>query len=602
MVTVPRLQRISPSPTAPPNDRIRANVKDQSSSILQRSAGIADLGERAIKINKTYEDSKIDTLSSEATQKYAEWNVQKLGALKAHKGDPTDAYAQYDVEEKAFLDKLISERPDLNERVKRGYTANLGKAQDANRLKVLKQRGYQKETYEHNLFEGDVKNTKNELAISAGYIEKGDRTSSLKFDQGLNDIKTLVAKNAIRNGTATEVPADSDERGDHRYTDTDGNEIKVKYSTVAANRVYKDMNEGVVNSVDVLIASGKTGEARDIMEGYSKFIDSKSRAKFEKRLKVSEDENEARNFLGSIRGKTDEEQTKLIDGIKDSEVRSEAIKIKHLDSTRLKVMKKNSEDKNFDRVHGVVEKLKASGQLYTEKSITNHPEIKMILQKASLNPKQMAALKEEFKSPKVSDDKALDRVTDIFLGGDLQKMTSAQLSEAMVGLSKADKSKFRTKFLSRTSDSKGAERTSQIYNRSKTLLTDKMYASGLIENVDGFLDDDDFLKLKKAKVELLEYLDNAELGDKPSIGTINDHIDDFLKSKKKESIFDKVGFSNWFKSEAPVKKSKNKRNRKNPLEGEDTFNWQRRYKKERGLSVPPKANDPDFLNYVRENK
>jgi hypothetical protein len=600
MVTIPRLQRIAPSKDLPSNRRIQAKAQDQSANILQRGKQISALGERAVEINRAYEDSKIDSLSSEANQKYAEWNVQKLQELKNHKGDPTDAYAQYDVEEKEFFDNVLGDKPDINERVRKGLTANLAKSQNSNRIKVLKQRGFQKEVYEHNLFTSDLDLNKQELSVSASYIEKGDKTSTIQFNEGLNNIRTLVAKNAIRTGTAEEI--EDDAKGDHRYKDADGNEIRVKLSNAAKAKTYTEMNKGVVNSVDVLIASGKTGEARNMMDDYSLYIDAKSKAKFEKRLKVNESENEARTFLQNIRGKTPDEQVRLIEGIKDSETRSEAIKIKHLDSTKLKALKKNSENKNYERVHGVVDQLRDSGQLYTEKSITDHPEIKMILQKASLNPTQMRVLREEFKSPKISEDKALDRVTDIFLGGDLQKMTSAQLSEAMVGLSKSDKSKFRTKFLSRTSDKKGAERTSQIYNRSKSLLTDKMYASGMIENVDGFLDDDDFLKLKKAKVELLEYLDNAELGDKPSMGTINSHIDDFIKSKKKESIFDKVSFGNWFKSKVPAKKSNSKKARRNPLEGEDTFEWQRRYKKERGLSTPPRDNDPDFLNYVRENK
>lgn len=604
MVTVPRLQRISPSTSGVRSPRIGGQAPDLSSSILQRGEALASLGKRAIEVNRAYEDNKIDNLSSEAGQKYAEWNAQKLGQLKAHQGDPTDAYAQYDIEEKEFLEGLLADKPDLNDRVSRGLTNNLTKLQNKNRVKVLKQRGYQKEVYEHNLFNADVKLTKNELAISASYIEKGDRTSNLKFDQGLDDIKTLVAKNGVRTGTVTELEADSKEKGDHRYEDADGNLIKVKYSPMAANQVYKEMNEGVVNSVDVLIASGKTAEARNLMEGYSKFIDSKSKAKFEKRLKVNEDESKARDFLGSIRGKTEEEQTTLIDGIKDSEVRSEALKIKHLDSTRLKALRKRSEDKNFERVHSVVEKLRESGQLYTEKSITDHPEIKMILQKASLNPKQMRTLTEEFKSPKVSDAKAEQRITDILLGDHptlkVGSMTSAQIAEASVGLSAGEKSKFRTKVLARQTEGGTVERTSQIYNRASKLLTESLYAKELIKNNKfGKLEGEDFLINKKARLELIEYLDNQDLGAKPSMAEINKHIEGFIVQKKKEKLF---GGGSWFdfSSDAPPPKAKVS---KDPLEGlsqTEIFRFQRDYKKANGNI--PKVNDTAFLNYVRENK
>ena len=599
-VNIPRLNRIQPSDTLPSNDRIKGQAQDQSRNILNQTNQIAALGERGIQINKAYEDEKIDNLSSEANQAYAEWSAQKLGKLKAFKGDPTDAYAQYDLDEKEFFDKLMNDKPDLNERVRRGVTSNLAKSQNANRIRVLKQRGYQKEVYENNLFESDVKLKKNDLSVSAGYIKKGDRTSTIEFNQGLSDIKTLIAKRGLKNGTATVVDGD---KFDHSYRSPDGELVKVSYSPMAKERAFKDLNEGVVGAVDVLISSDKPDLARDMMKDYASFIDNKSKAKFEKRLKTTEDKSSARDFLASIRNRSEDDQLKAIDNLKDGEVRSEALKIKQLDTSRRNALRKNQQDRNFEAVDGVIEELRASGQLYTEKSIEDHPKVKAILGKHELSKTQMRAIRESVKSPKFSEDEALNRVTNLFLGNEIHKLTPAQLTEAMVGLKEGDKSKFRNKYLSRRSESKGgAEKTSQIYNRAKTLLTDKMYDSKLIQNVDGFLSDDDFNKLKTAKVELLEYLDFTELGDKPSIVKINEHLDDFIKTRKSQSIFDKVGFGNWFKSEAPVKKSKRKRDRTNPLEGEDTFEWQRRYKKDRGSARPPKANDPDFLNYVRENK
>lgn len=599
MVSIPRLKQIQPSSGLPSNDRINLKVRDQSANIQNRTNQLVNLGNTALKVDKAYEDDKIDTLSSEANQNYAEWNVQKLQELKNHKGDPTDVYAQYDLDEKQFFEELRDSRPNLNERVRRGVEGNLAKAQGSTRIKVLKQRGYQKEVFTNTLFESDVKLAKQGLSVSAGYIKKGDRTTSNQFNSELGDIKTLIAKRGMKNGTVTEV--EDDGSFDHSYTDADGEEIKVKFSQQSKARVYKDLNEGVVNSIGVLIASDKSDQARNMMEDYDSFIDPKSRAKFEKGLKKTEDNNEASVILNSIRGKTEDEQLRAIDNIKDFDVRSEALKLKQLNTSRRNALVKNQQDKNFDAVHGVVEQLRDSGQLYGDKSIEDNKQIKMILSNHKLSSKQMKALKEEIKSPKTSDDKALDRVTNLFLGGELQKITPAQLTEQMVGLSKGDKSKFRNKYLSRRTESKGgAERTSQIYNRAKTLLTDKMYAEGIVENEDGFLNDSDFVKVKKAKVELLEYLDNAELGDKPSMGVINKHIDEFINLRVKEKAFN---FGNFFGTTSSNNNSPSaKKNIANALEGENIFEWQRKYKKERGLNVPPSATDINFLKYVSENK
>lgn len=608
-VNIPRLQQIAPS-NSTPNDRIRATVRDQSSTILQRSQAVSNLGERAIEINRAYEDNKIDNLSSEANQKYAEWSTQKLQQLKNHKGDPTDAYAQYDIDEKEFLDGIISDKPDLNERVRRGLTSNLAKSQNSNRIKVLKQRGFQKEVYEHGLYTADLDINNQDLAVSAGYIEKGDKTSTVQFNEKLNNIRTIVAKNAIRTGLAEEI--DDDSKGDHRYTDADGNEIRIKLSNAAKAQTYEQMNKGVVNAVDVLIASGKTSEARDMMEDYAKLIDAKSKAKFEKRLQTTESENEARVFLQNIKGKSDDEQVRLIDGIKDSETRSEAIKIKHLDDTRLKALKKRSEDANFERVNGVIEKLRESGQLYTEKSITDHPEIKMILQKAELNPTQMKALREEFKSPKISDPKAMTRMTDIILGDHptlkIGSMTSAQIAEASVGLSQSDKNKFRTKVLARQSAGDNITKTNVSYKRAGTMLRTLLLNRGLIENSNRFkgLTHESETIYNKAKEELIDYLEFQEVEGKLSEPEIKKYVEGFVADGKNDQLFDRGGWFSEAKTEFTRLNPSKKKTPKaidDPLQGLDNasiFKLQRDYKREHGNI--PKVNDTDFLEFVRERR
>lgn len=476
MVTIPRLKQITPSSALPSNDRLKGQVRDQSANILSRTSQVVNLGERAIKINKVYEDDKIDSLSSEANQKYDLWNAEQLQKLKVNKGDPTDAYAQYDLDEKEFFDKLIADKPDLNERVKRGYTSSLVKAQNSNKIKVLKQRGLQTEVYKQGLFNSDLQLNKNKLAISAGNITKGDKSLSFEFINGLNDIKTIVAKNGLRIGT-TEL-YEGEDRGDHSFTNADGEEVKVKYKPADKAALYKHMNAGVTSSVDVLIASGKTAEARDMMDDYSIYIDSKSKTRFEKKLKVTEVDNEAMSIFDTIRGKSSDAQTKTINNIKDGDVRTEVEGIRATSILKLNTVRKAKEEKNYNRLaNTVIDKMNSSNPYHGISDLKRDPTFKATWE--NLNPSDKKHILALVKPVKDSSKASIIDVQKLVLDNtEIRTMTPELWGRKISKLSKADQTHYNGIFQRLRTES-GSEESSRL-GRVRRMLFDQMVSKKLI--------------------------------------------------------------------------------------------------------------------------
>lgn len=540
-VPVPQLQRIAPSGDLPQNDRIRSKARDQSANILNRTNQVAALGERAIKIKTVYEDNKIDSLSSEAKRKYAEWNAEKLGKLKADKSDPTDSYAQYDLEEKAFFDKLISDRPDLNDRVKKGYTANLAGYQSANRVAVLKQRGFQKEVYEHNLFTSDMKINGNEMAINAGNITKGDRTSYIPFDNGLNYIWDQVSKNALRNGTATEVEDDA-APSDHEYADHQGQRTKVNLKPAAKIQLGKQMTAQVTNAVSVLIASGKHAEARDMMEDdkYKIYINGNSKATFEKRLAKGETENKARVALAGIQNKSEEEQMQAIKAIKDPEVKEKASQMKATQINQMNTMRSDRFKKNYNRLAGhVIDRMSGPNPFYGLSDLQADKTYQATWE--NLDPAGKTAILDLINPPKTSKPKDIEKVQDRLFKDQFKGMDPMEFSQLVSPLSESERKRYRKTYEKTNTPSSSGSSFSARLNFGNKLIEDTLVDLGDFKLSGKTLDQ----KSRKLKAEVRREYADYLLGFEtmPTEREIVAHMDPFIAHLRAKDIIDAKSIS-----------------------------------------------------------
>jgi len=504
-VSVPRINPIQPTDTQPKNDRINLQVRDQGSQILQQTGAVAAIGGKIGDIYQAAENEKIDQLSTEAEAEYNNWNKQQLAKIKTYEGDPTDAYVEY---EKAAAEKrqaIVDSRPDLNDRVKRHFTSRLDNTVKKSNVEADYQRGMQQEVYANNVFESGVKLKKDSLSTMAGYIQKGDPDSYAMFDDNLSEMKTMIAKRGLAKGTVQQLPDDA-EKYSHSYRDDDGKLIKVNMSDAAKVRVAKETSEGVRASLEAMIAGGDIETAKEMRDRYKTYLDPKSAAAIDKKFETAGRKDEAYSVIGSIRGKSPEEQMRVIDSIKDPELRSEALKIKDADDRRVENMKERKQKANYETLgNNVIAKMNSSEPFFGIADLENDPVYKNTYD--NMSPKQKLAIKEMIEAPKESNPKSLIAVQELFFGADsnIETMTPAEFAEKTVGLSKADKTAWTNKFNSLRTQSEGEKRA--MYKQAGTMLRDQLLLDKYVKRDKfGKISGNDEIKMIKAQQALNEHL------------------------------------------------------------------------------------------------
>ena len=592
MVQVPRLARLDPQSELPAGDRLNVQVKDQASNILQRTGAVTSIVEQGADIYQAYENDKIDTLSNEAEQEYSLWNKQKLQELRTHQGDPTDAYAQYEVDEKEKYDEILAKRPDLNERVRRNVTSNLDKVQSTHRVGVLKQRGLQQETYENNLFESTVKLKKNDLPSAVGYIRKEDPGSFLPFDQNVAEIKTLISKRAVKSGTGTVLPDDA-KSWDHIYTNEEGKIVKLSLTDIAKQRVAKELSEGVVSSVDVLIAGGYTDEARLVQEKYKNYIDPLGKVKLTKKLNTNDVKTKASSFMQGIQTRSSDEQMKSILSIKDVALKGEVLKIKDTNDNRIESIRNRKHKTNYNTLAShAINKMNSDNPYYGVGDLENDPIYKQTWD--NLDAKGKKAVLELVDSPKESASGSQAKIQNLFFGNDesaqLETITPEEFNVYLSGLNKADRKKYSSLYTNMRTETASEQRAT--YKRAESLLSDQLFKDKhLTKNVFGKFTKRSERRLIESRNELIDHLDSQ-------YGTLNekqlkDFVVEFSAAKVKDEIF----------TPAPRRVFSEKRGvKKNAFESLSKDQQKDiRIKYRKAFKAWPKADSPQFLNFIKEN-
>lgn len=588
MAQIPQLQRITPTNTMPQNDRINIQAKDQGAQILQQTNTIAELGDKGAQMYKMYQDDKIEQISNVAEQEYKAWHDKKLSDLKNYQGDPTEAYAKYDEEVAQKKSEMLDKRSKFGEDVSTALTSRLDKVAKTQAIAADYQRGQQQEVYANNVFESTVKTRRDGLAVNAGYIQKGDPTSFMMFDQNVGEIKSAIAKFGVKKGTVKILPDDAE--GSDYYIDDNGKKVNIEMSPIAKSRFAKDLSEGVKGSLDVLISTGRIDEARELQKRYGGVLTPIQAAKLEGKFQSASRKNEAYNVLGNLKGLDDSEAIDKIESIKDPVLKSEVLKLKDNDDRHLTNMRTRKEKVNYDALGEHVMEIMKSDKPYLSKAdLEADPKYQQMYD--NLNLKQKKAIDELVEAPKNTDPKALVRVQNLFMddedGQDIANMTPQEFAEATAGLSKQDKTKYSNLYMTLKTQTEGEKRA--MYKSAGSILRDQLIADGHISlNPYGKLDEDNQKILTNARTKLITFISNQ-----PSLRD-DKKIIDFVKQNSaalvKEKAFNPV-------MPAGVKKSSRDVAGDVKITKQQLLGFQREWKAKNGKFANP--SDPAFEAFVK---
>lgn len=590
---IPRLNRIQPTANEiPSSGRINARAKDQSQGVLRNINSIVDIGDKVGQINQQYENEKIDMLTQEGEREYTAWSSGELAKIRTYKGDPTDAYANYEKQEKSKLEEITNKRPELNERVKSFFTSNMDKVRNSNRIGMLKQRGLQQNVYENNLFESSVKLKKNTLANTAGYIRKDDPTSSLMFDQNIADIKTLVAKRAIENGTAKELDSDA-KSWSHIYRDPSGQVVKVQMDNIAKARTAKELNEGISTSIKVLIDSGYTEEAEILRDKYKGFIDPRNTATLARKFKVGDTKNQAYGIVGELAQLHPEDDADKIEAkissIKDEEVKHKVRQIQDSNSTHRAHSQERKIKKNYETLSSRVSELTNNGTRYMSmEDLQENPLYKETWD--SLDAKRKKSITDQIKPPKTTAISSESKIQNLWFGNDpdfdINTITPEEYNNYLSGLSAADRKQYNTRFFNHRSETSSEQRG--IYSSSGQFLRNELLAAGHIElNKHQKLVQEDQAILFEAQKVLMNQLD-SQYG-KFSQKDLKDFVHEYATSVIKETTF----------NPKPRREFKSTGKLEDQIPKPQLLKLKNKWKKETGAW--PVTNSQNFKDYVKQN-
>jgi len=598
MVQVPKLNRIQPGAALPQNDRINLQVRDNASIIQGQTRAISGLAETGLDIYQEFEDDKIRSLSNDAELEYSEWSRKRLNELKTYGGDPTDVYAQFETEMDEKYDEIVNKRPEINERVRTHLSSNLRKVKDGQRLQMLNQRGAQQETYDNNLFESTVKLKKDNLAISAGYIRKDDLGSFLPFDENIAEIKTTISQRMMDKGLAEKLPDDA-KSWDHFYKDPEGKIVKLKLNDIAKARIASDLSQGVSSSINSMIASGYSDEAKQAYEKYKNYIDPKTQFTLSNRLKITDTKNAAFEEVAKIEGKPESEQMRLIEAIQDPELKSEVLKIKDTNDRRRENIRERRYKANYDILaKNVMNKMNSDTPFYGLADLENDPTYKAVID--GLDAKGQKAIRDMVITPKETDNKAEAKIQDLFFGNDpnneIETISPETFSTYLAGLSKSDRKKYTNMYNRARTQTAGEERAA--YKRANEMLRNQFLVDGLIQKDKfGKISGEDEVKLINAQNKLLDHLE-AQKGAYNE-KQMKDFVKEFSAAEVKGKVFNPTARTIYNTQSRQNASSPSTKKGEVVLSPKQIVEFKKKFREQNGYF--PVASDEKFKNFVERN-
>jgi hypothetical protein len=344
------------------------------------------------------------------------------------------------------------------------------------------------------------------MATTAGYITAGDPSSYTMFEQNMNDMKTAIAKRGFKNGTAVRVADDAEAGWNHAFQDEEGKIVKVKLTDNALMRFAKERAEGLKNSIDVMTASGKVTEAKEMREKYGDALDGRSKAQVDTKIGKAGRKDEANAFLQENDGLDPDEFLMAMEDVGDQELKTEILKQKRGQEANIEFLRTTSQKRNYDFLaKDLMQRQKSDRPFTSIAQLEEDKKFKLAYDK--LSPKQQKSITEMVESPKESDPKALARVQEKFFNGEVNDMNPEDFQAELNGLDKAEKSKWNTRYFNLKSDTAGEKRST--YGVANKLLTDGLVEAGFIERDDrNRVTGEDANILYRARANMIEVMDH----------------------------------------------------------------------------------------------
>ena len=516
-VQIPTLKRLGPQePTSV--GRVQTDLPDSTRAVAQTSQALQQVAETTTKYIEEEEKNASDLVATRAAVDYEVKYKTELAKLKAIKGDPTTAYAEFDQKSAEWESEVLTNYEGTSDRTKQAIRERITKSKLLNRDNRAVSEALQYSAFEKNTTDEAVKLEQEGVSEAAETFNAADPNSILGIQMRINAIRDLRIESGRRTKLVTK-----NEKGEDNYSEA----LKMQMK--------EDVSEALKNTIQNLSGTGKTEEAKLLLERYSDQILAKTKASLYKTNEESQAKTQALVWADKLKRLPDDQQLQAAESqIKDVEVRQKAMQF--LDDRRRQFS--NFKTQAQKDTYEDLARYTAGKNFVSSQQMKDDPIIKQAIEDERISVKQLGSLEKMVEKPASSNPKVMEKYYDAVFDQKLVGMSFGDISEMTAGMSEKH-SNAAMKEWEEANKETGAARSKMIGYMGKRLKEKLQLAGGIKKDVYGRYSNKEEIKYLQAKEQLMGALDT--LPANASVDVQEKWVDGLVTSYMKKEVFTGLG-------------------------------------------------------------
>ena len=419
------------------------------------------------KVQRNAADTKATQLVSEFTM-YGTNLLEGQGGLKYVDGYPTPHLAEYD---KKITQKMEDYDNDENldaytkEALKSKLpNARLGLATRANTIT-----GSLYNKYETRVADSAVELTKREMGHAVEIIDIKDPKSFANFDYAIAQILDTRYNQGRKDGRVETI-----------VDPVTGKVVEEKVSKSLDLQIAKDRSDGIFQAIDLLNKSGKSEEAKVMIEKYDQYLDPVNKKKLLGGNQTAATKSTATKvFMDFIEMPAADAREAAQERLaKEPEVMMEVLKMINTNDIQRKNAKATAAKDNFDNMLKYTLEKQRSGAPWV--SVDNMwDDTKMGMCKDKITGSQMKSLESLIKAPTNSNFGSVQEAMRLLQNEEARGMSYSEWIEKTPSLSKEDRNKWDRRFEDLNLETPGEN--SRRFRYMQQNIESQLIAAGVIK-------------------------------------------------------------------------------------------------------------------------
>lgn len=421
-VQIPKVERFAPQ--APESvGRLDAGVVDRATPKAQEHASLLGLGEQGIALYEQHRKIDAKNKGELAAQELDKYSAEELTKTRIDQGDPTKSYA-------LFKDNIAKKQQEILERYK--DADELTSAHVDQNLRATNQKWYDRSQttyveqytkYTSDTADASAKIAQNDMALSSSAVKAGDLKSLKGIEDSILKIGDVRKTQGEQSGTAVTQP--------------DGS---VKFAPSLQMKKFKDISDGLVNTIEVLNGSKRPEDAKFVYDSYKTRIEPHKQGDLEEKIIKAQEDKQGVEAYAKVRGMPEDEAIAKLEKIPNENVKKKALAELATNSNHISSLMKQQSDRqqNF-LLNTIIEREKNGSPFLDVNQFRNDPVVSAALGKMNFNDRM--AIEKVIEKPKKSDPKVYAKAWESFSSGKYEGMKIEDFMKMTSGLNPADYSK-----------------------------------------------------------------------------------------------------------------------------------------------------------------